>query len=124
MCIRDSDEIDLHASLRSAIQGLNHVLVEQGVHFGNDASGAALTRVVGLAIDQCNDFLREIKRSHQKRVIARVLGIGGEETEDVMHGAGNLRIRREQAEVGINAVSYTHLDVYKRQLPGRGPGPG
>src|ERR1700684_1982361 len=45
------DEIDLHSGLRSAIQGLNHVLVEQCIHLGDDASGTAAARVFTLAID-------------------------------------------------------------------------
>ena len=54
--------------------------------------------------------------------------------EDIQAGGTTIQFyygRKHQAvmaEAGaadaVKAVSYTHLDVYKRQVPGRGPGGG
>src|SRR5271157_6093150 len=47
-----NQEIDLDAGLGSTIEGLNHFLIDQGVHLGNDASGAAFAGVLGFAFDK------------------------------------------------------------------------
>ena len=71
------DEINLNPSLRGAIQSLHHILVEQGIHLGNDAPGAALAGVLGFAIDESNHLFRQIKRGHQQRVVARIFSVRG-----------------------------------------------
>ncbi len=70
-------KVDLHSRLRCAIQCLNHVLIEQRIHLGDDPSRFALSRVLRLAVNQSNRFLRQIEGRHQQRLVAGILGIGG-----------------------------------------------
>src|ERR1700739_2039083 len=64
-----NDQIDLPACLRSLVQGLDNVLVEQSIHLGDDPPRSTLPRVLGFAIDKGNGFFCEVERSHQQRIV-------------------------------------------------------
>ena len=66
-------------------------------------AGFALARVLRLAIDQGDALFRQIERRHQQRIVAGILRIGGQKAENIVHRARDLRIRREQTQVGINS---------------------
>src|SRR5712692_6803309 len=94
------DQINLHSRLRSAIQGHDDVLVEQGIDLGNNAGWASVTRMVGFAFDQPEASLCQVQRRHQQRLVVGMLGVGGEKTENIMHRSRDFRIGGEQAQVG------------------------
>ncbi len=59
--------------------------------------------MLSFPIDQSDALLRQIERRDQQRIITGILRIRCKKTEDVVHRARNLRIRREQAEIGVDA---------------------
>src|SRR6202023_3077554 len=63
------DQVDFNSRLRGAIQGHDDVLVEQGIHLRDNTGRAAVTRVLGLAGDQPETALRQIKRRNQQGLV-------------------------------------------------------
>ncbi len=59
--------------------------------------------MLGFAVDQGHALVRQIERRHQKRFVAGVLGVCGQKAEDIMHSAGNFRVRGKQAQVGVHS---------------------
>jgi len=47
-----NNQIDLHPRLRSPVQRLHNVFVQQSVHFGDDARWISAARVLGFALNQ------------------------------------------------------------------------
>ncbi len=45
--------------------------------------------------------LGQVDRRHQQRVVVRLLGVGGQKIEHVVHRKRHLRIRRQQAQIGV-----------------------
>ena len=95
------DEIDFNPRLRGAVERLDNALIEQAVHLGNDASGLALARMLGLAGNQVKRALGKIERRDQQRAVIRPLGIGGQKTKDPVHRGGDIFIGGEQAQIGV-----------------------
>ena len=93
------DEIDLNPGLRSTVEFANDVEVEQRIHFGDDAGGTPVPRVIGLARDQVDAALRQIDGRHQQRIVVRSLRIGSQEVEqtpctaEVISGSAVSRLR-------------------------------
>ena len=48
-------------------------------------------------------LFRQIEGSHQQRLVAGVFRVGGQKTKDVVHGAGDFRIGREQTQIGVDS---------------------
>ncbi len=97
------DQVNLHSGLRSAIQRHDDVLVQQGIHLGDDAGRAAVTRVLGFARDQPQAAFRQVERCNQQGFVVGMFGVGGQKIEHIVHRAGNFRIGGEQAQVGIDS---------------------
>ena len=97
------EEIDFDSGLRSAIERLNHVFIEERIHLGDNARGTALAGVFGLAIDERHAAPGEIERGDHQRAVAGVLGVSGQEAENILYGAGNFWIGGQEAEVGVEA---------------------
>ena len=95
------DQLNLHARLAGAIQLLHHVLVQQRVHLRHDPCRLARPRMVGFAGNQVSHPLRQIHRRYQQRIVIRLLAVGRQIVEDVMHRQRHLLIRRQQAQVGV-----------------------
>jgi len=97
------DEVDLDAGLRGLIERLNDGGLEQGVHFGDDARGAAGLGVLLLAADEAEEALGHGERGDEQRAVVVDLGVGGEVVEDHVDALGDLRVAGEQAEVCVEA---------------------
>ena len=57
----------------------------------------------GFPLNQPQALLGQVQGRHQQRSVAGVLGVGSQKTENIVDRAGDFRICREQAEIGINA---------------------
>ena len=53
-------KINFHACLRCTIQCRDHILVEQGVHLGNDSRRPAQPRVIAFPRNQVEAVLRNV----------------------------------------------------------------
>ena len=98
-----NDEIDLHAGLGGVIERANGFAVEQRVHLGDDARGAASAGVVCFALDEMQQIVCERHGSDEQRAVALFLCVGCEVVEDVLNGQGNFFVCGEQADVGVEA---------------------
>ena len=58
--------------------------------------------MLGLPLDQAHTLLGQIQRRNQQRPVVGVLGVGSQKTENIVNRAGNFRVGREQAEIGVD----------------------
>src|SRR4029077_1448201 len=98
-----NDQVNFNASLRRAIEGLDDSRIDDRVHFDDHAGGLAAFGVASFAIDQGDAALGEIARCDEQRLVAGLLGVGGEVIEDIMSGRSNFGIAGEQAEIAVEA---------------------
>src|SRR5271155_2403583 len=99
------DEVDFHAGLRGAIEGLNDAFIDERVHFDDDASRASAAGVASLAIDEGDTAFEHVARGDQQRLVVILFGVGGEKVEDVLNGGGDFVVGGEEAEVGVETRS-------------------
>ncbi len=97
------DEVDGDAGLRCDVERVDDLVVEQRVHLGDDARGAAGAGVFSLAVDEGEEAVGEGERRDEQRAEVLRFGVGGEVVEDVVHGGGDGGVRGEQADVGVEA---------------------
>ncbi len=57
--------------------------------------------MAGFAVDETNARFGEIGGCDKKRLVMRLLGVGGEEVEKVVDGGSDAVIAREETEVRI-----------------------
>ena len=98
MCIRDSDKTVDYMKLD---------------HEENPALGYRAIRICLTRRDFFKTQLRALLRDVYKRqgVLGQVVGADGEEV-----ALGSQLVRDQHSGGGLDPVSYTHLDVYKRQI--------
>src|SRR6266478_9507041 len=96
-------QINIHSRLRCAVKRLDNIRVNQGVDLYNHARRTPLARMFGLALNQAHALFRQIQRRYQQRLVAWVLSIGSQKTENIVNRAGSLRVGSEQAEIGVDA---------------------
>src|SRR3712207_8510084 len=60
--------VDLHAGLRGAVEGPDHLGVDERVHLRDDVAAAALARVRRLALDQLDEPLAHVRDRKSTRL--------------------------------------------------------
>ena len=95
------DEVDLHPGLRRRLQRADHALLDQRVHLRLDARGPAFLRMLRLAADHLDDAPVHRERREQQALELRRLGEARDVQEHLVHVDANVRIRGQQAEVGV-----------------------
>ena len=98
-----NDEINFDAGFGGAIEGLNYGRIEKRVEFGDDARRTPSAGVASLAVDERDGRFCQIGGSDHERLVMRLLGVGGEEIEEVVDGGRDAFIAREEAEVRVKA---------------------
>src|SRR6266581_8287023 len=97
------DEVDLDPRLGSLIKRLDHLAVDQGVKFGDDARRQALSRVPGLPSDKRQQSDVQLERSDQQFAGSLKLADAGQQVEQVGNVFAEIRPARQQAEVGVES---------------------
>ena len=97
------EQFNVHSCLRSPVESLDNIFVDQGVDLDDHARRTPFAGMLGLPLNQAHTLLGQIQRRHQQRPVAGVLRVGSQKTENIVNRAGNLRVGREQAEIGIDA---------------------
>src|SRR5437667_3785679 len=111
------DEIDGHVCARGFIEFLNDLLIHHRIQLRNDTRWFACLCVVALALDQCNESAMHVERRDHQFFQARIASKAGESIENSCHFLAQLRLAREQTEVGVNSrcarmiVACAELDV-------------
>ena len=59
--------------------------------------------MAGFAVDEGHAFFGHVARGDEQRLVMALLGICGEEIENVLDGGRNIVVGGEQAEVGVKA---------------------
>src|ERR1700722_10282046 len=98
-----NDQLDINSGLRSTIERLNDIFIEQRIKLGGNPCWTAHARVLSLAINQRHTFFREIERRHHQRPIPWIFSVAGQKTQNASPGFGDFRIGREQADFRIDA---------------------
>ena len=96
-------EVNRNAGLRRPIQGFNHVLIEQGIHLGNDPRWPAVSGMFGFTMDLRQRGGGKINRRDGQRSVAGRFRIGREIVENRVYRRSNIRRSRKQAQVSIEA---------------------
>ena len=95
------DQVNLHARLRGAVEGLDDLPFGQRIDLGDDAGGQALAGVLGLALDELEQAVVQLERRDQELAHALELADAGQQVEEVGGVLAELRAAGEQAEVGV-----------------------
>ena len=95
------DELDPDACLRSFVELIYDLLIEEGIHLGDHVCLIALLGEGDLAVDELHAALAEIDRRDDEGVPQRRVRVAGEEIEEGRSIAAELVIAGEDAEIRI-----------------------
>ena len=109
------DQVDRHAALAGAIEVPDHAGVGDGVQLEDQPRRAPRSVVLALAIDQRLELAAQRHRRDEQLVVAAPVRVAREVVEDLGDVVDDRRIRREQAEIGVDlrrrAVVVAGADV-------------
>jgi hypothetical protein len=97
------DQVNGHICTGSFLKFLDNLFIDEMIEFGDDAGRFACQCVIALALDQSDKAAVQIERRHHQLLQAGITGQTGESVKNHCHFLGQLRVAREQTEVGINA---------------------
>ena len=95
------DQVDFHAGRRCAVERKDRIGIDQRVHLRDDASWAALARMLRLAINQFHEAAAHVRRRHQQLAVQLLATESRQCVEQVAHIGADARAAREQSEVGV-----------------------
>ena len=96
-------DLDGHAGLRRAVQGVDHLLVDQRVGLDADARIDALLRQGDLALDALDDPRADALGGDQQTAVGADVGEPGQVVEQVGQVGDHVLVRGEQPDVLIQA---------------------
>src|SRR5579864_1087216 len=112
-----NNQVNLYSGLRRVVQGLNHILIQQRIHLGDNSCRASGTRMVGFTLNVLQRSRIKSDGRDIERRIAGSLRIRGEVVEHGMHCGGNLGRGRKQAQISVETrgsgvvVAGTNVNV-------------
>ena len=95
------DELDPDACLRSFVELIYDLLIEEGIHLGDHVCLLALLGEGDLAVDELHAALAEIDRRDDEGVPQRRVRVAGEQIEEGRSIAAELVIAGEYTEIRI-----------------------
>ena len=95
------DQIDFHPGVRSPVERLDYLGLDQGVHFRDDVPGLAGTRVIGFPLDRRKHALVQRERRDPEMMEPARAPEAGELLENLVHVLADFLVRSQQSEVRV-----------------------